>query len=33
VREIDGRVFRPGPVARVMREAIAAQEARDVALP
>jgi 4-amino-4-deoxychorismate lyase len=33
VREIDGRVFRPGPVARVLREAIAAQEARDVAFP
>lgn len=31
VREIDGRLFRPGPVARVIREAILAQEARDVA--
>jgi 4-amino-4-deoxychorismate lyase len=31
VREIDGRAYRPGPVARVIREAIIAQEARDVA--
>jgi 4-amino-4-deoxychorismate lyase len=31
VREIDGRAFRPGPVARVIREAILAQEARDAA--
>ena len=30
VREIDGRPFRPGPVARVIREAILAHEARDV---
>ena len=30
VREIDGRAFKPGPVARVIREAILAQEARDV---
>jgi 4-amino-4-deoxychorismate lyase len=30
VREIDGRAFKPGSVARVIREAILAQEARDV---